>query len=299
MTLFNLRCGNMVTTITIIFFVSKLCHLTGALLDPNLVHSSTIGPNNMLTTSTSAVHFAEPNGDERPVHIDALSQNRHILRDKRNVKRSEKNFVRLGRDSEDYSRYQRAEKNLIRFGRDNFRGTGFIRLGRSDKGMLRFGRNDNAEAMRFGRRGDKFIRFGRSNGGNDKDSFLVADTLNAVDNSLKPLRPISRPGRLDKYIRFGRADNGFIRLGRRDEEFKFAPDSTTSDDIDSEEKDENAAVDDDNHASAMQLYYLRKSNELPPPAVDDSVSPSTPLDDDYLMNFKLNYDKNSLKNNLL
>ncbi|XP_037035700.1 uncharacterized protein LOC119073934 isoform X2 [Bradysia coprophila] len=278
----------MVTTITIIFFVSKLCHLTGAILDPNLIHSSTINPNDMLSTSMSTVHFAQTNGNERPPQIDSLSQNRHILRDKRNVKRGEKNFVRLGRDGEDYSRYQRSEKNLIRFGRnDNSKGNGFIRLGRSEKGMLRFGRNDNSEAMRFGRRGDKFIRF------------FVAPNLNAAESSLQPSRSINRPGRTDKYIRFGRGDNGFVRLGRKDEDFQYAPDSTTSDDNDSEEKEENVLVDEDNNPNSMQLYYmLRKSNDLLPSGLD-SVSPSTPLDDDYLMNFKLNYDKNSFKNNVL
>lgn len=294
----------MVTTIAIIFFISKLCQLTGAILDPNLIHPSTIGPNNMLSTSTSTIHFAKPDRNERPPQIDSLSQNRHILRDKRNVKRSEKNFVRLGRDGEEYSRYQGSDKNLIRFGRnDNGKGIGFIRLGRSDKGMLRFGRNDNSDSVRFGRRGDKFIRFGRNNGGldniNSKDSFFVANNLNAVESSLQPARTISRPGRTDKYIRFGRGDTGFLRLGRKDDEFKYPSDSTTADDFDSEEKEENPLVDEDSNPASMQLYYmLQKSNDSPSSGLDN-VSPSTPLDDDYLLNFKLNYDKNSLKNNVL
>lgn len=278
--------------------------MTGAILDPNFIHPSTIGPNNMLSTSTSTVHFTKPNGNERPPQIDSLSQNRHILRDKRNVKRGEKNFVRLGRDGEEYSRYQRADKNLIRFGRnDNSKGNGFIRFGRSDKGMLRFGRNDNSDAMRFGRRGDKFIRFGRSNGGldntNSKDSFFVANNLNAMESSFQPARSISRPGRTDKYIRFGRGDNGFLRLGRKDDEFKYAPDSTAADDFNSDEKDENVSVDEDNSPTSMQLYYMLQKNNDSPSTGLDNVSPSTPLDDEYLINFKLNYDKNSLKTNLL
>ncbi len=300
----------MVTTITIIFFVSKLCHLTEALLDPNLVNHSTIGPNSMLTaTSSSNLNFAQPNGNERPPEIDSLLQNRHILRDKRSVKQSEKNFVRLGRDGEEYERYLRAEKNLIRFGRnDKSKSNSFIRLGRSDKGLIRFGRNE--DAMRFGRRGDKFIRFGRNNGGvvdntKSKDSFFAPDNnLNAIDNSFQPPRSISRPGRTDKYIRFGRGDNGFIRFGKRDDDFKYGQGSTTSDDFDSEENDENLSIDDDNRPGPMQLYYmLRKNNELPSAIdIENSNSASsaiTPLDDEYLMNVKLNYDKNSLKNNLL
>lgn len=296
----------MVTTIALIFFVSKLCHLTAALIDPNLIQPTTIGPSNILSTSSSAVHYAQPNGNERKPDIDSLLQNRHIMRDKRNVKRGEKNFVRLGRDGEEYSRYLRAEKNLIRFGRnDNSKGNGFIRLGRGDKGLIRFGRNDNSEAMRFGRRGDKFIRFGRNNGGVDnlksKDNFFVANDLNAIDTPFQPSRPISRPGRTDKYIRFGRGDKGFIRLGKKDEEFKYAQGRTTSDDFDSDEKEENALAEEDNGPVSMQLYYmLRKEKDLPSGIdIENNVSPQTPLDDDYLMNVKLNYDKNSLKNNLL
>lgn len=290
----------MVTTITLIFFVTKLCHLTAALLDPNLIQPTTIGPSNIIPTfQSTTLHLALPN--ERRPEIDS---NRHIMRDKRNVKRSEKNFVRLGRDGEEYSRYLRAEKNLIRFGRnDNSKGNGFIRFGRSDKGLIRFGRNDNSDAMRFGRRGDKFIRFGRNNGGLDnvksKDGFFVANNLNSLDNSFQPSKPISRPGRNDKYIRFGRGDHGFIRLGRKDEEFNNAQERTTSDDFDSEEKDENAIVEDDNSPVSMQLYYmLRKDNDLSSD-IETNVSPGTPLDDQYPVNGKLNYDNNSLKNNLL
>lgn len=292
----------MATTLTIIIFVSKLCHLTAALIDPNLIYPTTISINSMPSTSSSAnVHFAQPNDSERRPEVDTLLQNRHIMRDKRNVKRSEKNFVRLGRDSEEYSRYAKADKNLIRFGRnDHSKGNGFIRFGRSDKGLIRFGRNDD-EAMRFGRRGDKFIRFGRSNGGldnvNSKDSFLV----NTIDNPFQPSRPISRPGRNDKYIRFGRGDNGFIRLGKKNEEFKYAQGMTTSDDFESEEKQEDAAVDEDDSSVPLQLYYvLRKENDLTSGKdVENNASPGTPLDDDFLMNIKLNYDKNIMKNNLL
>lgn len=294
----------MVTTITLILFVSKLSHLAVALIDPNLIQSTTIGPSNIPSTPSSTVQLS---GTERKPEIDSLQQNRHIMRDKRNVKRGEKNFVRLGRDSEEYSRFLRAEKNLIRFGRnDNSKGTGFIRLGRSDKGLIRFGRNDNSEAMRFGRRGDKFIRFGRNNGGVDaaksKDSFFVANDLNAIDIPFQPSRPISRPGRTDKYIRFGRGDNGFIRLGKKDVDFKYVQPRTTSDDFESEEKEENAVVDEDNSPTSMQLYYmLRKEGKDLPTGMDieNNVSPRTPLDDDYLLNVKLNYDKNSLKNNNL
>lgn len=290
----------MVTTITLIFFVSKLCHLAAALLDPNVIHSTTVGPNSKLST----VQFAQPNGNDQRPEIESVLQNRHIMRDKRNVKRNEKNFVRLGRDGEEYSRYIRAEKNLIRFGRnDNSKGNGFIRLGRSDKGFIRFGRNDNSESMRFGRRGDKFIRFGRNNGGLDnakaKDSFFIANTLNGVDNSIQSTKPINRPGRNDKYIRFGRGDNGFIRLGRKDEEFENEQVRTTPDDFESDAKEENL-VEEDNSPDSMQLYYmLRKDNDLPVIDIENNASPRTPLDDDYLMNVKLNYDKNLLKNNLL
>lgn len=282
----------MVTTITVIFFVSKLCQLTGAVLDPNPSHPSTIGPYNILSTSSSNLHFGPPNDYQRP-EVDSLFQNRHILRDKRNVKRGEKNFVRLGRDGEEYSRYLRSEKNLIRFGRnDNLKGNGFIRLGRSEKGLIRFGRNDNSDAMRFGRRGDKFIRFGRNNGGVDDaksaDSFLVANNRNVLDNSFQPPVPISRPSRTSNYIRFGRGgDKGFLRFGKKDDEF------------DSEEKSETTEFDDDNNP--MHLYFmLRKNNDLPTELdIENNVTPSTTLDDDYLMNVNLNYDKNSLKTNLV
>lgn len=295
----------MVTTITIILFVSKLCHLTAALLDPNVYHHpTTSGPNNMLTTS--AVNFAQWNGNEERPKIDSLLQNRHIMRDKRNVKRSEKNFVRLGRDNEEYSRYARADKNLIRFGRnDNSKGTGFIRFGRSDKGLIRFGRNDNSESMRFGRRGDKFIRFGRNNGGLDdpksKDNYFVANNLNSIDNTFQPTKPNNRPGRTDKYIRFGRGDNGFIRFGRKDEDFENAMGVSTTDDFDSDEKEENVLAGEKNSPVAMQLYYMLQKDNDSPSGIDTeyNVSSRTPLDDDYLLNVKLNYDKNSLKNNLL
>lgn len=278
----------MVTTIAVILFISKLCQLTVAVLDPNLVNPPTIGPYNLLSTSSSALRFAQPGNDnDRP---DSFLQNRHILRDKRNVKRGEKNFVRLGRDGEEFSRYIRAEKNLIRFGRnENSKGNGFIRLGRSEKGLIRFGRNDNSDDMRFGRRGDKFIRFGRNNGGVDgvqpKDSFVLANSLSGNDNPFQAPRS-NRPARTDKFIRFGRGDNGFIRFGKRDNDF------------DSDEKADNDLVDDDSNPTPMQLYYmLRKNNDLPIVDADleSNASSSTPLDDDDLMNAKLN----SLKNNLL
>lgn len=298
----------MATTITLIIFLSKLCHLTIALIDPNLIQPTNApAPNNM--ESSVHVHFAQPNGNERRPEVDSLLQNRHIMRDKRNVKRSEKNFIRLGRDGEEYSRFTRAEKNLIRFGRnENSKGNGFIRFGRGDKGLIRFGRNDNSEAMRFGRRGDKFIRFGRSNGGvgieNSKDDFLVADNINAIENSVQQSRPISRPGRNDKYIRFGRGENGFIRLGKKNEEFKHAHGMTTSDDFDSEEKlDDATTIEQDDIPIPLQIYLcdvLKAEKDMTQGKdIENSVSPGTPLDDDYLMNVKLNYDTNLLKNNLL
>lgn len=258
----------------------------------------------MPLSSAANLAFAQPNGNERRPAIDSLLQNRNIMRDKR----SEKNFVRLGRDGEEYSRYGRAEKNLIRFGRnDNSKGNGFIRFGRSDKGLLRFGRSDDTENMRFGRRGDKFIRFGRSNVGLEniklKDSFLVADNLNSIDNAFQPTRPINRPGRNDKYIRFGRGENGFIRLGKKNEEFKYVRGMASSDDFDSEEKQEDGVVEEDNIPLPLQLYLfdmLRNQKDLSSGKdIQNNVSPGTPLNDDYLMNVKLNYDKNLLKNNLL
>lgn len=258
-----------------------------------------------MPSTISSANFAHPNNNERRPEIDSFLQNQHILRDKRNVKRSEKNFMRLGRDVEDYSRYTRADKNFIRFGRnDNSKGNGFIRFGRGDKGLIRFGRSDDSDAMRFGRRGDKFIRFGRSNNGldNPKDNLFVAENVNALDNT-RPSRTVSRPGRNDKYIRFGRGENGFIRLGKKDDEFKFGRRMTTSEDFESEERAEDAGVEEDDSSVPLQLYYdyvLQKEKDLQSGKdIENNVSPGTPLDDEYLMNVKLNYDKNLLKNNLL
>lgn len=167
-------------------------------------------------------------------------------------------FIRLGRDP--YNS-KKSDKNLIRFGRNESPKTnGFIRFGRSDNSFMRFGRNseDAGEPMRFGRRGDKFIRFGRSGGGggssvaaqkthpvvkdrsledflktNDRivspesiaaaagdfDSLSSDSLLRAALQSPPPT--LNRFGRNGNFIRFGRRDNGFIRLGKKKSERKL------------------------------------------------------------------------------
>ena len=126
------------------------------------------------------------------------------------IKRNPQSYIRLGRDrSNSFMRLGKSDKGFIRFGRSGVGERGFVRLGRSntnDDELLNA--NDvppppaGDDAMRFGRRGDKFIRFGRSQlkGGSQFSEFV---------NEKMP--------RADSFIRFGRDrnDNGFIRLGKK------------------------------------------------------------------------------------
>lgn len=159
-----------------------------------------------------------------------LIKQSEMLRHKRNT--ADRNFVRLGRNSDGYER--KSDKNFVRFGRNDSpaKNNAFIRFGRSDKSFVRFGRDEN-DAVRFGRRGDKFIRFGRSGGG-AKDTTLSINDLaklshnrdmftddSNVDNLnsnsiLKTIDgPLSRIGRNGNFVRFGRPDHAFVRLGKK------------------------------------------------------------------------------------
>lgn len=167
-------------------------------------------------------------------------------RPKRNSLRADNNgFIRLRQPDTEaadtnvyaniYDREARPDNNgFIRFGRNepsSVKSNAFIRFGRGgNKGFMRFGRNDEtSDIMRFGRRGDKFIRFGRNDGGAGKGDSQKSDSTNGAaavgqetfairdenDDIFRFLRPVPRVGRNDKFIRFGRRDQGFIRFGKR------------------------------------------------------------------------------------
>lgn len=167
---------------------------------------------------------------------ESVGLNKNFMRAKRDTYRNDKGFIRFGRNSERndnlenmFERQAKADRGFIRLGRNegSRNNNGFIRFGRSGKdSFVRFGRND--EGMRFGRRGDKFIRFGRSAAAakrspgmsNDMDNIAPKSmtenfALNDNEYIVKFVKPIARYGRPDKFIRFGRRDQGFIRFGKR------------------------------------------------------------------------------------
>lgn len=185
--------------------------------------------------------------------LNDLHNSAAINRSKRNSKGPDRSFIRLGRLDIDNNRQMnfhdrfpsKPDKSFIRFGRSeppssasSVKNTGFIRFGRSNnnKGFIRLGRNDDrSDIMRFGRRGDKFIRFGRNDGGinskiqsnsnvddgtdvtPDQETF-AARAGGDNDDFFKILRPVPRIGRNDKFIRFGRRDQGFIRFGKKSDD---------------------------------------------------------------------------------
>lgn len=164
---------------------------------------------------------------------------------------NERGYIRLGRNdatspSDGGNRY--TDKHLIRFGRNESpaKPNNFIRFGRSDKAFVRLGRDDQDDTMRFGRRGDKFIRFGRSGAGDLKTDQLaklrafgepIVNSENNLDEMLQTklfdiVHPSSkRLSRNDKFIRFGRRDNGFIRLGKKNKEYSTFDDEPKQTDI--------------------------------------------------------------------
>lgn len=153
-------------------------------------------------------------------------------------RKSDKNLIRFGRNESPKT------NGFIRFGRSD---NSFMRFGRNSE-------DTGGEAMRFGRRGDKFIRFGRSGGGggsgsvmpqqlqhiskersledlfrvNNNDRMVTSDAattggvgFDASENFLRAAllqsspSTLNRIGRNGNFIRFGRRDNGFIRLGKK------------------------------------------------------------------------------------
>ena len=125
-------------------------------------------------------------------------------------------FIRFGRNSNNDA------KNLIRFGRnEGVKSNGFVRLGRSDKSFVRLGRDDGDQSLRFGRRGDNFIRLGRSFGGSTASDDLLRYRLAMFQKPLlsfkKPLENEESRVTRGNFIRLGRRDNSFIRLGKKND----------------------------------------------------------------------------------
>jgi hypothetical protein len=113
----------------------------------------------------------------------------------------------------------RANDNFIRFGRG--RPDNFIRFGRGrTDNFIRFGRDRQDNFIRFGRnKQDNFFRFGRDmRDSNDHDERDVNSKEElSTSNNLR----VGRGGKSDSnFIRLGRArpSNGFIRVGRRNDE---------------------------------------------------------------------------------
>lgn len=145
------------------------------------------------------------------------------------AKRRQNSFIRLGRAQQQRMKFTR---NAIRMGRSGAlqpsRQDNFMRFGRAGStrkaasNFVRFGRgneNDFPEAMRFIRRGDSFIRFGKRS-----ESTLDgrATRSNAASGQMGPISGraatdgLNRIERNDKqYIRFGRRDDSFVRLGKK------------------------------------------------------------------------------------
>lgn len=127
----------------------------------------------------------------------------------RNTKRDSSQIENNRRSSLDknFMRFGRSDKSLMRFGRDNSANynKNLMRLGRSDKSLMRFGRSDG------------WMRFGRSDKSVDREN--IFDYNSSDDNDGKGMDKISIPNvkENDKNLmRFGRADNGFMRFGKSD-----------------------------------------------------------------------------------
>lgn len=143
-------------------------------------------------------------------------------------KRAMQSFIRLGRQP------RPSGSGFVRFGRGSnpapARLDGFMRFGRGGHGFMRFGRNSGgasqmpSDALRFGRRGDNFIRFGKRagstlGGGRDAQMLLMdgigSGEKGAVDeDAMQRLDRIERNGN-KQFIRFGRRDDAFMRLGKK------------------------------------------------------------------------------------
>lgn len=111
------------------------------------------------------------------------------------------------------------DRNSLQFDESRPRGNSFIRFGRNDggakNGFIRLGRNspaDDSESIRFGRRGDQFIRLGKRQ--NDGKTSLARSTRTWEASPLDNLTlSKSLVDKANRYIRFGRRDNGFLNSG--------------------------------------------------------------------------------------
>lgn len=166
---------------------------------------------------------SDGNGDEDLAGRSKRRMNSFIRlgRDQQKLKLA-RSFIRLGRAHQQPSRLD----NFMRFGRAGSArkaGSSFVRFGRG-------GEEDFPEAMRFIRRGDSFIRFGkrsesadglmpmrvtRSNVGN---GLMIQNTgergrLAGGQATSDEINRIERNGK--QFIRFGRRDDSFVRLGKK------------------------------------------------------------------------------------